>query len=170
MGYSLEQSTFIIMSYYRHGVLNEDGDRVYSVDAWCKDEYLVKYPVVIEKESLKTHIGQIVARLNDTGAVSKGKPTGRPQVSEDVVEDLRTRMEQSPKKSLSKLFLQFGVSYYRWVQANMDDNRILDLSFFSDEAWFHLSDYVNSQNFRIWGTENSDAFEGTPLLAVKVGV
>ena len=54
MGYSLEQNTFIIMFSYRHGVLNEDGDWVYSVDE-CKDEYLVKYPVVIEEESLKTH-------------------------------------------------------------------------------------------------------------------
>ncbi|KAJ3659088.1 hypothetical protein Zmor_010796 [Zophobas morio] len=105
MGYSLGQNTFIIMSYYRNGVLNEDGDWVYSVNA-CKDEYLVRYPVVIEEESLKTHIRRIVARFNDTGSFSKGKPTGRPQVSGDVVEDLRTRMEQSPKKSLSKLSLQ----------------------------------------------------------------
>ncbi|KAJ3652145.1 hypothetical protein Zmor_018136 [Zophobas morio] len=67
MGYSLEQNPFIIMSYYRDGVLNEDEDWVYSVDA-CKDEYLVKYSVVIEEESLKTHIRRIVARFNDTGA------------------------------------------------------------------------------------------------------
>ncbi|KAJ3651766.1 hypothetical protein Zmor_017781 [Zophobas morio] len=70
MGYSLEQNTFIIMSYYHNGyyhngVLNEDGNWVYSVDAF-KDEYLVKYPVVIEEESLMTHIRRIVARLNDT--------------------------------------------------------------------------------------------------------
>ncbi|KAJ3661894.1 hypothetical protein Zmor_006270 [Zophobas morio] len=108
MAYSLEQNTFIIMYYYRNGVLNENGGWVYSVDA-CKDEYLVKYPVVIEEESLKTHIWRIVARFNDTGSVSKGKPIGRPQVSQDVVEDLRTRMEQSPKKSLSKLSLQSAV-------------------------------------------------------------
>ncbi|KAJ3649791.1 hypothetical protein Zmor_021512 [Zophobas morio] len=204
MGYSLEQNTFIVMSYYRNGVLNEYGDWVYSVDA-CKDEYLVKYPVVIEEESLKTHIRRIVARFNDTGSVCKGKPTGRPEVSEDVVDDLRTRMEQSPKKSLSKLSLQSGVpystcqkvvkkklhmhpykislvqelqpadfprrvQYCHWFQANLDDNRILDLSFFSDEAWFHLSGYVNSQNFRIWSTENPHAFEETPLHAMKVGV
>ncbi|KAJ3646831.1 hypothetical protein Zmor_024401 [Zophobas morio] len=105
MGYSLEQNTFIIMSYYRNGVLNEDG--VYSVDA-CKDEFLVTYPFFIEEYSLKTHIRRIVDRFNDTG--SKGKSTWRPQVSEDVVEDLRTRMEQSQKKSLLKLTLQSGKS------------------------------------------------------------
>ncbi|KAJ3652102.1 hypothetical protein Zmor_018098 [Zophobas morio] len=158
MGFSLEQNMFIIMSYYY--------------------EYLVKYPVVIEEESLKTHIRRIVARFNATGSVSKGKPTGTPQISEDVVEDSRTRIEQSPKKSLSQLSLQSGVPYIkcqkiikkklhmhlykismvqelqpadfpRRFQANMDDNRIPDLSFFSDEVWFHLSGYVNSQKFRI---------------------
>ena len=106
------------------------------------------------------------------------------EVSEDVVEDLTTRIKQNPKKSLSKLSLQSGVpystcqkivkeklhmhpykislvqelqpadfprrvQYCHWFQANLDDNRILDLSFFSDEAWFHLSGYINLQNFRI---------------------
>ena len=52
MGYSLEQNMFIIMSYYSNGVLNEVGDWVYSVDG-SKDEYLMKYPVVIEEECLK---------------------------------------------------------------------------------------------------------------------
>ena len=70
----------------------------------------MKYPAVKEEESLKTHIRRIVFKFNDTSSVAKGKPTGRPQVSEDV-EDLRTRMEQSQKKSLSKLSLQSGVPY-----------------------------------------------------------
>ncbi|KAJ3650010.1 hypothetical protein Zmor_021723 [Zophobas morio] len=98
------------MFFYRNGMLNEDDDRVYSVDA-CKDEYLVKYPILIEEESLKTHIRRIVARFNDTGSVSKRKPTRRPQVSEDVVEDLRARMQQSPKKYLAKFSLQSGLPY-----------------------------------------------------------
>ncbi|KAJ3659759.1 hypothetical protein Zmor_011432 [Zophobas morio] len=162
MGYSLEQNTFTTMSYYGNGVLNEDGDWVYCVDTG-KDEYLVKYPVVIEEESY-AHTA-ICGQINDTCSVSKGKPTGRPQVSEDVVEDLRTRMEQSPRKSLSKLSLQSRVpyntcqkivkgtlhmhpykislvqelqpvdfprrvQYCHWFQANVDYNRILDLSFF----------------------------------------
>ncbi|KAJ3649348.1 hypothetical protein Zmor_021098 [Zophobas morio] len=107
MGYSLEQNTFI-MSYYRNGVLNKDGDWVYSVDA-CKDEYLVKYPVVIEEEFLKTHIRRIVARFNDTGGVSKGKPTRRLQVSEDFLEDLRTEIllpEELESGIFNKMVLQ----------------------------------------------------------------
>ena len=63
------------------------------------------------------------------------------------------------------------VGYCSWFQADMDDNGILDLSFFSDEAWFHLLGYyVNWQNFRIWCIENTHAFEETPSHAMKVGV
>ncbi|KAJ3661413.1 hypothetical protein Zmor_005808 [Zophobas morio] len=204
MGYTLEQNTFIVMSYYRNGTLNADGEWVYSVQA-CKDEYLAKFPELnIEEQSLMTHIKRIVDRFNSTGNVSQGKSPGRPPVSEEVVEDLRERMEQSPKKSLSKLSLQSGVpyttcqkvlkrtlhmhpykvssihelkpadyprrvAYCEWFQNNMN-NRILDLSFFSDEAWFHLNGYVNSQNYRVWSAENPFVFEERPLHSVKVGV
>jgi hypothetical protein len=34
------------------------------------------------------------------------------------------------------------VAYCNWFLNHMNDNRTLDLSFFSDEAWFHLSGYV----------------------------
>jgi hypothetical protein len=34
-----------------------------------------------------------------------------------------------------------------FIQGGID---ILDKVFYSDEAWFHLSGYINSQNSRIW--------------------
>jgi hypothetical protein len=52
----------------------------------------------------------------------------------------------------------------------LNDDRLLDISFFSDEAWVHLSGYVNSQNYRIWSSENPHAFVETRLHPVKVGV
>ncbi len=42
--------------------------------------------------------------------------------------------------------------------------------FFSDETWFHLSGYVNSQNYCIWSTNNPHVFEETSLYPIKVGV
>src|SRR5579872_6567962 len=45
-----------------------------------------------------------------------------------------------------------------------------NLTFFSDEAWFHLSGYVNSQNMRMWSTDNPYVFTETPLHAQKIGV
>lgn len=41
---------------------------------------------------------------------------------------------------------------------------------FSDEAHFYLNGYVNSQNFRIWGTENPHSFREKPLHPVYLSV
>jgi hypothetical protein len=43
-------------------------------------------------------------------------------------------------------------------------------SFYSDEAWFHLIVYVDSQNSRIWCAENSHTFHERPLHSVKVRI
>ena len=37
-------------------------------------------------------------------------------------------------------------------------------------AWFHLSGYVNSQNSRIWASENTNAIREEPLHSEKIGV
>src|SRR5699024_11571821 len=73
-------------------------------------------------------------------------------------------------QELSPVDFRRRMEYCNWFLNNLDDNRLLDLSFFSDEAWFHLSGYVNSQNYRIWSTENPHAFIQTPLHPQKVGV
>lgn len=204
MTYDLEQNKFIVMSYYRNGTLI-NGEWIYSVEA-CKNEYLAKYPdVQILESSLKAHIRDVMNRFMQTGNVSKGKSPGRPQVSQEVVEDLRTRVEQNPQMSLSKLSLQSGVpfstchkvlkkklnlypykikivqqllpidiprrlEYCYWFLNNLNVDRLLDLTFYSDEAWFHLSGYVNSQNYRFWTSENPHNFIETPLHSQKVGV
>jgi hypothetical protein len=156
-------------------------------------------------KTLSNVLRRIVDRFDKTGDVSKGKSSGRPQVGEDIVEDLREGMEQNPRASLLRLSAQSGVplstcqkivnkklnlhphkvslvqelkpadysrrvAYYNWFLNNMNDNKILELPFFSDEAWFHLSGYVNSQNCRIWSTKNPHVFQETPLHAIKVGV
>jgi hypothetical protein len=53
---------------------------------------------------------------------------------------------------------------------NTLNDTLLNLSFFSDEVWFHLSGYVNSQNYRIWNSQNPYALLETPLHPQKVGV
>jgi hypothetical protein len=52
----------------------------------------------------------------------------------------------------------------------MTADDILDHTFFSDEAWIHLDGYVNSQNYRIWSSENPHATVETTLHPIKVGV
>ena len=42
--------------------------------------------------------------------------------------------------------------------------------FFTDESWFHLSGYVNRQNYRTWRTESPYNYTETPLHPQKIGV
>jgi hypothetical protein len=47
---------------------------------------------------------------------------------------------------------------------------VLDQVFLTDEAWFHLSGYVNKQNYRIWRNENPHNYIVTVLHPQKIGV
>ena len=51
-----------------------------------------------------------------------------------------------------------------------EDDELLDITSYSDEAWFHLSGYVNSQNTRMWATEHPHEFHEVPLHSEKTGV
>jgi hypothetical protein len=44
------------------------------------------------------------------------------------------------------------------------------LALFSDEAWFHLQGYINTQNDHYWSTQNPHITHEVPLDPVKVGV
>lgn len=64
------------------------------------------------------------------------------------------------------------VRYCRWLLNFVNENGqdVFDRVYFSDEAWFHLSGYVNSQNNRYWSSENPNQFEETSLHPQKIGV
>ena len=62
------------------------------------------------------------------------------------------------------------LQYCFFFKENLNGNDVLDKTFFSDEAWFHLSGYVSSQNSRIWSSENPHEFVEKPLHSLKVGV
>jgi hypothetical protein len=64
------------------------------------------------------------------------------------------------------------IRYCEWftnfIQTKTVD--ILDATFFTDEVWFHLSGYVNTQNTRLWSSENRYAVHETPLHDQKLRV
>lgn len=62
------------------------------------------------------------------------------------------------------------VQYCNWFNQNLNNDEMLDSSFFSDEAWFHLTGYVNKQNYRMWSAEAPGEFLQTPLHPIKIGV
>lgn len=62
--------------------------------------------------------------------------------------------------------------YCYWSQ-NFVGNKgivVLDESLYVDEAWFHLLRNINSQNTRLWSTENPHATHKQPLHLKKVRV
>lgn len=62
------------------------------------------------------------------------------------------------------------LEYCHGFNENLNDDNMLNLTFFSDEAWCYLSGYVISQNFRTWSTENPHSFVETSPHPQKNGV
>ena len=85
------------------------------------------------------------------------------------------------------LLLDFNrlIAYCRWFLEHLNDDNLLNLTFFSSEPWFHHSGtefvsiwitimrvcfvgYVNSQNMRCWSAESPLVFRETPLHHVQI--
>jgi hypothetical protein len=63
------------------------------------------------------------------------------------------------------------IRFCNWTLKNVHDGLVdPQLLFITDEASFHLSGYVNSQNTRIWSGQNTHAVHQTPLHDIKIGV
>ena len=70
---------------------------MYSVTA-CIQEYMDKYPDLQTQEtSLEARIRNAINKFVRTDTVNKEKSPGRPSVFEEVVDDLRQRLEQNPQ-------------------------------------------------------------------------
>jgi len=63
------------------------------------------------------------------------------------------------------------VAFCEWMLQSVNDGEVDPFSvLYTDEAWFHLSGYVNSQNSRYWSATNPHQLHETPLHDLKVGV
>jgi hypothetical protein len=62
------------------------------------------------------------------------------------------------------------IQYCQWFNKNLNNDDVLDITFMSDETWFHLSRYIHSQNYRTWATENPHNFVESSLHPQKIGV
>jgi hypothetical protein len=61
--------------------------------------------------------------------------------------------------------------FCNWFLQAVHDG-VLDpkLTFFTNEAWFHLSEYINAQNNRYWSSINPKQTSEVPLHDQKIGV
>jgi hypothetical protein len=63
----------------------------------------------IQNDCLLTHIERIVNRFLTIGTISKGKSSGRPPVSGEIVEDLKEMVEKTLQICIARLSQQAGV-------------------------------------------------------------
>ncbi|KAK7603429.1 hypothetical protein V9T40_003428 [Parthenolecanium corni] len=66
--------------------------------------------------------------------------------------------------------LKFCKWFQKFIQNSDKGISALEYVFFSDEAWFHKSGYVNAGNFRIWCSENPHVYRKSSLHSQKIGV
>ncbi len=63
------------------------------------------------------------------------------------------------------------IAFCNWLLRYISrSHSVLDTVFFSDEAWFHLSGYVNAQNYRVWSSINPHQYVETTIHPQKLGV
>lgn len=60
--------------------------------------------------------------------------------------------------------------YCQYFLEHLNDNAILNKTFFTDEGWFHLNGYINSQNYRTWAAENPHVIREKDMHPLKTGV
>ncbi|KAI4459818.1 innexin [Holotrichia oblita] len=109
MPLTLDQEKFLLEAYFRSGERDPNGQWKYSTRS-CIDDLTTEFPDIdLDYESLSRHVLRTVERFRNTGSVAKGKSSGRRTVlNEEVVEDIRARLDQSPRKPLRQLAQQTG--------------------------------------------------------------
>ncbi|RWS18956.1 uncharacterized protein B4U80_08771, partial [Leptotrombidium deliense] len=61
------------------------------------------------------------------------------------------------------------LKFSSWYLQYIKNNPSMEI-FFTDEAWFHLSGYINSQNCRYWSAEKPTEYVESSLHPKKIGV
>jgi hypothetical protein len=108
MVFTLEQDIFLGMTYFRTGNFDAANGWQFSTDhGRCISPISTNVYTLV---AFRQHCTRLVQRYLQTGDVKKAKPIGRTfTLTEDVVENVRGRMEQSPRNSMRKLSLQKGL-------------------------------------------------------------
>jgi hypothetical protein len=100
-----ERNKLILEAYFRNGIDN-DGVWAYSVEPYL-DQFRIRFPDYhCDEHCLRQKIRRTLERIQETGSVVKSKSSGRPPVAQDIVEDIRERIEDNPNISLRRLALQ----------------------------------------------------------------
>jgi transposase len=94
-----DQRVFILEHYFSSRSYEE-----------CQNAFRNSFPDSVVPN--KSTIQRLVKRFRETVSIGEKRRSGRPSVlSNDSLEDIRTHLLQSPRKSLRKLSQQTGMTY-----------------------------------------------------------
>jgi hypothetical protein len=98
------------MAYFRSGIYNPITGWQYSLQG-TYNQFREMFPeILVIFDVFQLHCMRVVERYLNTGNVTKQKPAGKPStLNEEVVEDIRTRMQRNPNTSIRRLSLQTGL-------------------------------------------------------------
>ena len=123
---------------------------------------------------------QLTARINEMITRSPGKSTTKlaqqvhasPRTCTRVLKSLKFKPYRvTAVQELKEPDKEKRVTFCHWLLNTVTDGYMDPMMFImSDEAWFHLSGYVNSQNNRYWATQNPNLLFQQPLHDLKIGV
>jgi hypothetical protein len=108
-----------------------------------KRKFMERLP---ETEALKCNmVWQLIAKLRATGSVKDTERSSSPTVlAEDKITDISDRITHRLRKSVTDCVSKWACHLLPYKTTSVHE-----LMFFSDDAWFHLSGYVNAQNSRV---------------------
>jgi hypothetical protein len=158
----------------------------------CKAQFRLRFPNnIVEETALHHHVPQIVKRFCTMGSVMKREFPSRPQTDQNVIDQVEELVAENPHSSTRRILScrlrmhpnkvsvvqeilsrdhNSRMQYCRIFPQNLNNNDVLGLSFFTDESWFHLSGYVNKQNYRTWSVVNPRNLLEVSLHALKIGI
>ncbi|KAJ3649864.1 hypothetical protein Zmor_021582 [Zophobas morio] len=154
MIFSVEHKTFMTEFYFRNGVAVEGND-IIPVVLFHKNSNKNFHFIVADFYNV---VRNIVLVFRKTGSVHHKKGAAPPTLHiNEVIEDVEERNGSNPSASLRHLSQEVGLSVgtcHKIVKKSStfyNYNLLMDLTFFSDEAWFHLSGTTyKSRQFEIF--------------------
>jgi hypothetical protein len=136
------------------------------------DKKYTRQNVVLTEETLD----EIGARLEHSPRKSLARLAQQAQVSKTTAWRATINLHLRPYKITQVQVIEEGdygrrAHFCNWFLQAVHD-AVLDpkLRFFTDEAWFHLSVYINDQNNRYWSSIHPRQTFEVPLHDQKIGV
>jgi hypothetical protein len=176
----------MVEAYFRNGT-KVDGNWEYSVSA-CFEEFQERFPIVaIVYEQFRQTLHLCLNNFRESGTIGWKEGSGQVKKrTQEVIRHLSQQVDLSVgtcQKILKEdlhLFpyrlaavqelhvndLPQRLNYCQWFLNTIADD-VLEKTFFTDEAYFHLSGYVNSQNMRMWSLQNPHFFTEAPHYPPK---